>query len=141
MQLFRLNVIALVFSLIFASFIVAPVTFAAPKKTPFPGEWKAKTQAAKLVILEFSTPWCASCQKLKPTVSSLEKQYGKNLAVLNVNLDLPENQRYAETFAIESAPTFVLYGKNREWKQRIDRDITPAELETLVAKQLESVKN
>ncbi|MBY0451008.1 MAG: thioredoxin family protein [Cyanobacteria bacterium] len=136
MQFARFNVNALAFSLVFVSLIVSTAAFAELKKTQFPTEWKAKTQAAKLVILEFSTPWCASCQKLKPTVSSLEKRYGKHLAVLNVNLDLPENQRYAEKFAIESAPTFVFYGKNREWKERIDRDITPAELEGLVAKQL-----
>lgn len=131
----RLNPMALSMTLAFVALALCPGAFAELKKTAFPPEWKAKTQAAKVVILEFSTPWCASCQTLKPTVTSLEKRYGKNLAVLNLNLDLPENQRYAEKFAIESTPTFVLYGKNREWKARIEHDITPTKLESAVSRQ------
>lgn len=89
---------------------------------------------AQVTILEFSAPWCLSCKKLKPTVEALQKKMGAKLAVVHLNVDKPESEKYINQFAISSAPTFVVYDRHDKLVEKIERDITPTELEALVTR-------
>lgn len=91
---------------------------------------------AKVTLLEFSAPWCLSCQKLQPEVKALEKQLGTKLHVQYLNIEKPETQRYIDLYKIESAPTFILYNAQGKLTQRIDHDITPMELRKLINKAI-----
>ncbi|MBY0405479.1 MAG: thioredoxin fold domain-containing protein [Cyanobacteria bacterium] len=87
---------------------------------------------ANVTLLEFSAPWCLSCKKLKPEVEALQKELGPKLMIHHLNIEKPETQKYIELYKIESAPTFVLYDSKGKQLQRIEKDITPLELRTLI---------
>jgi thiol-disulfide isomerase/thioredoxin len=97
---------------------------------PLPKEF-AKSQA-QVTMVEFSAPWCLSCKKLKPDLEVLQKELGSKLVVHHLNIEKPETEKYINLYKIESAPTFILYNAQGKEVQRIERDITPVELRSLI---------
>lgn len=87
---------------------------------------------AKVTMLEFSAPWCLSCKKLKPEVEALHKELGDKLVIHHLNIEKPETEKYINLYKIESAPTFIMYDAKGKQIQRIERDITPQELRSLI---------
>jgi thiol-disulfide isomerase/thioredoxin len=94
-------------------------------------------KSPKVTMLEFSTPWCLSCIKMKPHVEKLEKEMGAKLHVVYINMDKPESQKYVSQFKIESAPAFILFNSKGKQIYRIEREIAFPELKALITKAMQ----
>ena len=70
----------------------------------------------KMVLVEFSAPWCVYCRRLAPAMEKVAEEYKDILTVGTVNID--NEPELARREKIEVVPTLVLY-KNG---QAVDRD-------------------
>ena len=61
----------------------------------------------KMVLVEFSAPWCVFCRRLAPAMEKIAEEYKDILAVGSVNID--NEQELARQERIEVVPTLVLY--------------------------------
>ena len=61
----------------------------------------------KMVLVEFSAPWCVYCRRLAPAMEKIAEEYKDILAVGSVNID--NEQELARQERIEVVPTLVLY--------------------------------
>ena len=59
------------------------------------------------VLVEFWAPWCVYCRRIAPALNKIADQYGKTLAVGQVNID--KEPLLAHQERIEVIPTLVLY--------------------------------
>ena len=61
----------------------------------------------KMVLVEFSAPWCVYCRRLAPAMEKIAEEYNDILTVGSVNID--NEQELARQERIEVVPTLVLY--------------------------------
>lgn len=61
----------------------------------------------KMVLVEFSAPWCVYCRRLAPAMEKIAEEYKDILIVGSVNID--NEQELARQERIEVVPTLVLY--------------------------------
>lgn len=74
----------------------------------------------KMVLVEFSAPWCVYCRRLAPAMEKIAEEYKDILTVGSVNID--NEQELARQERIEVVPTLVLY-KNG---QAVDSIVGPS---------------
>ena len=80
-----------------------------PKGDDASAEWFRDTvlRSDKVVLVEFSAIWCRPCQMLKPHLHELEKNYGKRMKVIVVDID--EHPGLQEQFRVRSIPHLMLF--------------------------------
>ena len=61
----------------------------------------------KMVLVEFSAPWCVYCRRLAPAMEKVAEEYKDILTVGTVNID--DEPELARREQIEVVPTLVLY--------------------------------
>lgn len=61
----------------------------------------------KMVLVEFSAPWCVYCRRLAPAMEKVAEEYKDILTVGAVNID--NEPELARREQIEVVPTLVLY--------------------------------
>lgn len=61
----------------------------------------------KMVLVEFSAPWCVYCRRLAPAMEKVAEEYKDILTVGTVNID--NEPELARREQIEVVPTLVLY--------------------------------
>ena len=61
----------------------------------------------KMVLVEFSAPWCVYCRRLAPAMEKVAEEYKDILTVGTVNID--NESELARREKIEVVPTLVLY--------------------------------
>lgn len=61
----------------------------------------------KMVLVEFSAPWCVYCRRLAPAMEKVAEEYKDILTVGTVNID--NEPELARREKIEVVPTLVLY--------------------------------
>jgi thioredoxin 1 len=59
------------------------------------------------VVVDFWAPWCGPCKMLAPVLDEFESEAGDKVKVAKVNVD--DNQQTAESFAVMSIPTLILF--------------------------------
>jgi thiol-disulfide isomerase/thioredoxin len=64
----------------------------------------------KLAIVQFTAPWCSSCQDILPTINQLEEDYTN---VLFFKVDVDKFPELADTHNVDKLPTFLFF-KNRK---------------------------
>ena len=97
-----------------------------------PQEFQDKNKTAKVTLIEFSTPYCASCKKLRPELESLQKKYGAKLLVHHLNAEQEASQKHVDAFKVDTAPTFFIYNAKNRLLKRVNGDITPSQLRTII---------
>ena len=65
----------------------------------------------KLVLLDFTAPWCNPCKAQLPILEALQEEYKDILEIRKVNID--EQTELASQYSIRSVPTMVFL-KNGE---------------------------
>lgn len=72
-------------------------------------------------VLELYTPWCPSCQRMRPLVDELAARCaGSGVRVEAVDVSREENERIAERYGVRAVPTFLfLDGAGREARRLV----------------------
>lgn len=60
----------------------------------------------KLIIVQFTAPWCSSCIEVSPTIAQLEIDYPD---VLFFKVDLDKSPALADPYDIDKLPTFLFF--------------------------------
>lgn len=68
-----------------------------------------------IYIVCFTASWCGPCKQIKPFIVDLQSKYNASAKFLFVDVD--ENTAMAETYGIQSMPTFVAFRKNNQLVQ------------------------
>lgn len=68
------------------------------------------------VVLDFYADWCGPCRMLSPIIEELSQQYGEEVAVAKLNVDLVGE--VAQKFGVYSIPT-VIFFKGGEVKETL----------------------
>lgn len=99
----------------------------------------------KITLLKFSAPWCPACIRLKsetmnkPQVQALLKKVN----LQEINIDLVENEKISEEYAVKAIPTVILVNEQGEelkrWLDYQPAKSFTAELQTAL-KETQSVK-
>ncbi|MEK7558136.1 MAG: thioredoxin [Patescibacteria group bacterium] len=70
----------------------------------------------KLVLVDFSAPWCGPCRLLSPIIDELiEECTNKDVKIGKVNID--ESQIVTEKYGIMSVPTIMLFKNGKTIEQ------------------------
>lgn len=61
----------------------------------------------RLTLVDFWADWCGPCKMIAPTIDELAGDYEGRLKVCK--LDVDENQRTAQRYAVRSIPSLLLF--------------------------------
>ena len=64
-------------------------------------------ESATLTLVDFWAEWCGPCKMIAPTVEELAAEYQGRLKVFK--LDVDENQRTAQQYAVRSIPSLLFF--------------------------------
>lgn len=90
-------------------------TAAAPASTGMTmAQYRALFNTNKLVLVNFSAEWCAPCQRMKPYLEEISREFRDKVVVVRIDADA--NRELMKQLKIESIPVLSIY-KNRkqEW--------------------------
>jgi thiol-disulfide isomerase/thioredoxin len=71
---------------------------------------------SKPELLFFTAVWCDPCQKVKPVVSKLAKEYN----VQFISVDFDKSPYVVADFQVEVLPTFILLGSDQKLVMRAE---------------------
>jgi thioredoxin 1 len=60
----------------------------------------------KPVLVEFSAPWCATCQSMRPIFDDMAVNHGQ---VLFARINVENNQALAMSYDIHQIPTYMIF--------------------------------
>ena len=64
-------------------------------------------ESGTLTLVDFWAEWCGPCKMIAPAVAELADQYQGRLKVCK--LDVDENQRTAQQYAVRSIPSLLFF--------------------------------
>jgi len=67
---------------------------------------------SKPILMDFWAPWCNPCEKIKPALERLKKDYGDRLEITQVNVD--EHPELALKYQVKAIPTLLLVKDDKE---------------------------
>lgn len=88
--------------------------------------------AGKMVLLDFYSAYCGTCQMMEPHLKSLAARMNHNLHLERIDLGEPDNEKYLSQFEIQGTPTYILYDGNGKILYRMKDFIAPLVLERQV---------
>ena len=98
---------------------------------PLPEEFKQYARG-RMVLLDFYSAFCGTCQMMEPHLKSLEAKVIRDVIVQRVDLGSGEGSKYMSPFSIQGTPTYVLFNAQGQPLYRMDEKITPVILERQV---------
>lgn len=69
----------------------------------------------KVVLADFSAPWCAPCRAMAPVLEELTRSYDGRTTIMEINIDTEKD--LATDFMVHSIPTLILFANGEEKKR------------------------
>jgi thioredoxin 1 len=79
-------------------------------------EYEEKKKSAEFVIMDFSSPGCAPCQKIPPLISRLLEQLG-DVDIKAFEINVVDEPEIAQKLFILGVPTLIVFKNGREIKR------------------------
>ena len=134
-QVFKLAAIALLLATSFTGLVQAA--------TPALPEELKQDAKGRMVLLDFYSAFCGTCQMMEPHLKALQAKVNKDVLVERVDLGKSEESKYLDLYAIQGTPTYVLFDPHGKPLYRMGEMITPIVLERQVLRitgQLKTVQ-
>ncbi len=77
--------------------------------------FKKLEEGEGVVLVDFSTIWCAPCNAQKPIIKDLTTQYQKKASIIEIDID--KHRALAEKYKVQSIPTLIIFKNGRETKR------------------------
>jgi thiol-disulfide isomerase/thioredoxin len=126
---------ALALALVAASVLMATtVSFSglAMAGTPALPEELKQDAKGRMVLLDFYSAYCGTCQMMEPHLKALQAKVSKDVLVERVDLGTDGTNKYMDLYAIQGTPTYVLFDPHGKPLYRMGDMITPVVLERQV---------
>lgn len=69
-----------------------------------------------IILIEFYTPWCSSCNQMDFELNELEKNYKEKIQIVKINAD--ENRNLVQSFSKREFPILIAYKNQKiEWEK------------------------
>jgi thioredoxin len=68
-------------------------------------------KSEKTVLVDFWAAWCVPCRAVAPVLEALAADYSEALDIVQLNVD--ENPRTAEAYAVTSIPTLDVFQQGK----------------------------
>lgn len=99
-----------------------------PRQTPLMDDAKMVQEMignGKPVLLEFQSPYCIGCTRLKPIVDELEAEYGQRVLFIRLNIQESVGRELAPLYGFEFTPTFIFFDAqgNELWRSVGELDV------------------
>ncbi len=123
--------------IIIALILILPVTFYAIFKAPS-SNGALSAANGKPIVLEFSTPLCSECLKLKKVLDKIEPQYNNKISFQKINAGTMNDETFekVQKYKVKVVPTTIFIDKNGEIAARkegsMSEDIFAAYLDELL---------
>ncbi|XP_023551108.1 thioredoxin H-type-like isoform X2 [Cucurbita pepo subsp. pepo] len=86
-------------------------------------KWEAKlseaTKDGKIVVANFSAPWCRPCKSMTPAFCELADKY---TSMVFLAIDVDELAELSKSWDIKATPTFVFFKDGRQVDKLIGAD-------------------
>lgn len=87
-------------------------------------------------MLFFYSPDCPICQKMKPIVGEMEKEYGGDFKIVRVNVDTTQGKNRARAHGVIGQPTFLIFSEDNEEVRRLmgeqEREVMSQSIENVL---------
>ncbi len=68
-----------------------------------------------VILINFFTPWCGTCNVLKPELEKFSKTVCPTYTIIDVNLE--RDPQIISTYKIKTIPTLILFKEGKEvWR-------------------------
>ncbi len=84
-----------------------------------------KGAEGKLVLLDFYSPFCGTCQMVEAQLAELKEQTKNQLEFKRIDVTRPGNEKYFESYGLKGTPTYVLYNTAGTPIYRMEEMISP----------------
>jgi len=71
------------------------------------------------VLVDFWAPWCQPCLMMSPVLDELAEELEGKLKIGKMNIEIPENQKFAIIYQIQSIPNMKLFKNGKVVKEFI----------------------
>ena len=95
----------------------------------------------KPIFLEFYAEWCEVCKEMAPKVSSLKKEYEKDINFVFLNVDNEKWENYIQKFEVNGIPQVNLFDRDGNLKSTFigkQEELTIRESISNLERELES---
>jgi thiol:disulfide interchange protein len=112
--------------------LLASLTVTVRAETPSLPEELKRPGDSKMVLLDFYSAFCGTCQMMEPHLKALEAKTTRDVRFERIDLTTPEGEKYMNLFSIQGTPTYVLFNAQGTPIYRMQDLITPLVLEKQV---------
>ena len=91
------------------------------------GEFEEKIKSAEFVLIDFSSPGCAPCQKVPPLISQVLEEL-KNVNIQAFEVNVVEEPEIARKLLVLGIPTIIIFKNGHE----IERFISVPKIKKII---------
>ena len=69
----------------------------------------------KIILADFSAPWCGPCRYMEPVIDQLSETYKGRAEIIKIDVDA--HRKLATEYMVQSIPTLILFKNGKEKKR------------------------
>ncbi|VVB05879.1 unnamed protein product [Arabis nemorensis] len=100
-------------------------------------KWEEKITEAnnngKILVVNFSAPWCVPCKKIEPVFKELASRYP---SMIFVTVDVEELAEFSNEWNVEATPTVVFLKDGRQMDKLVGAETSELQKKTAAAADL-----
>jgi thiol-disulfide isomerase/thioredoxin len=104
-------------------------------KTPSMPESFKKDSDGKMVLVDFYSDYCGTCQMMAPKLKILQRKTQDKITFKHIDVGAENNRNYWNEFSLQGTPTYVLYDATGTPVYKMQESIAPVILEKQLLRQ------
>ncbi|WP_373533202.1 thioredoxin domain-containing protein [Vampirovibrio sp.] len=109
-------------------------------ETPPLSDTFRKEADGKLVLLDFYSDYCGTCQMMAPKLKLMQRKTRDQIVFRHIDVASEANKKYWEQYQLHGTPTYVLYDAQGKPIYKMEALITPVVLEKQLLRHIDRLK-